>query len=54
MYLGGWKSVAWGVVLLASGCGATASAPKADLNEQEKQQLRELNEQRVDEWGKKK
>jgi hypothetical protein len=37
-----------------AGCGGKPPQPKTDLNEQEKQQVRELNEQRVDEWGKKK
>jgi hypothetical protein len=40
--------------LVLAGCGGSAPQPKTDLNEQEKQQVRELNEQRVDEWGKKK
>jgi hypothetical protein len=41
-------------ILVISGCGGAAPQPKADLNEQEKQQVRELNQQRMDEWGKKK
>ena len=36
------------------GCGGKPPQPKTDLNEQEKQQVRELNQQRADEWGKKK
>jgi hypothetical protein len=45
--------VAW-VVLVIAGCGGSSPQPKTDLNEQEKQQVRELNEQRADEWGRKK
>jgi hypothetical protein len=41
-------------LLMAAGCGGSSSQPKTDLSEQEKQQVRELNEQRMDEWGKKK
>lgn len=46
--------LAAGTVLLFAGCGGKPPQPKTDLNEQEKQQVRELNEQRMDEWGKKK
>ena len=46
---------AWGVGLLViAGCGGEAPAPPktaAELTEQEKQQIRELNEQRAQEWG---
>lgn len=56
MYIGDWRRVLRGllviVVLFSGGCGDSAPAPKTDLNEQEKQQIRELNQQRVDEWGK--
>jgi hypothetical protein len=43
-------------VVLSSlaGCGGEAPSPPktaADLTEQEKQQIRELNEQRAQEWG---
>jgi len=41
-------------LLIAAGCGGSPPQPKTDLSEQEKQQVRELNEQRMDEWGKKK
>ena len=41
-------------VLALAGCGGKPPQPKTDLNEEEKQQVRELNEQRMDEWGKKK
>jgi hypothetical protein len=41
--------------LLAAGCGGppTTSVPKktGELTEKEKQQIRELNEQRAQEWG---
>jgi hypothetical protein len=59
MRSGLWKQAARVLALMlliaASGCGEQPTAPKtaAELTEQEKQQLRELNEQRVDEWGKK-
>ena len=60
MRYGFWKQVVralplW-LLLVASGCGGAATTPPktaSELSEQEKQQLRELNEQRVDEWGKK-
>jgi hypothetical protein len=53
-YLIAWKWSALGILLLVCGCGESAPQPKTDLNEQEKQQVRELNQQRMDEWGKKK
>jgi hypothetical protein len=47
--------LAWVVVLtFVAGCGAESPTPPktaADLTEQEKQQIRELNEQRAQEWG---
>ena len=41
------------VLLLAiAGCGGgETAAPKKDLSEKEKQQIRELNEQRASEWA---
>lgn len=54
MHVRVWQWVALGTLLFACGCGGSPPAPKTDLNEQEKQQVRELNEQRLDEWGKKK
>jgi len=42
------------VLLAALGCGGAATTPPksaAELSEQEKQQLRELDEQRASEWG---
>lgn len=41
-------------LVLAAGCGEEKSVPKTDLTEEEKKQLEELNEQRLDEWGQKK
>jgi hypothetical protein len=41
-------------LLFVAGCGGEAPAPPktaGDLSEQEKQQIRELNEQRAQEWG---
>ena len=38
---------------VAAGCGEQKSVPKTDLTEEEKKQLEELNEQRLDEWGQK-
>jgi predicted small lipoprotein YifL len=38
-------------LLSISGCGEKPAAPKTDLSEQDKQQIRELNEQRAQEWG---
>ena len=41
--------------LLTAGCGGEASTPpKTDLSEQEKEQIKDLNEQRAQEWGSKK
>jgi hypothetical protein len=38
--------------LFIAGCGeAETAAPKKDLSEKEKQQIRELNEQRASEWA---
>jgi len=39
--------------LLIAGCGEADTPPKAagDLTEAEKQQIRELQEQRASEWG---
>jgi uncharacterized protein YceK len=45
---------AWLLVVLAglAGCGSSETTTvKKDLSEEEKQQLRELNEQRASEWG---
>jgi hypothetical protein len=40
------------LLVLAAGCSSKESeAPKVDLSEKEKQQIRELNEQRASEWG---
>lgn len=43
------------VVLAAalSGCGEKDIGPKTELTDEHKEQLKELNQQRVDEWGKK-
>jgi len=39
-------------LLLAAGCSPRESeTPKVDLSEKEKQQIRELNEQRASEWS---
>ena len=39
-------------LLTIAGCGGSeSSAPKKDLGEKEKQQIRELNEQRASEWS---
>ena len=39
-------------VISFAGCGgAETAAPKKDLSEKEKQQIRELNEQRASEWA---
>jgi hypothetical protein len=40
--------------VVIAGCGGSSPQPKTDLNEQEKKQVQELHEQRMDEWGKKK
>jgi hypothetical protein len=42
------------LLLAALGCGGAETTPPksaAELSEQEKQQVRELNEQRASEWG---
>jgi hypothetical protein len=40
------------MLLAAVGCGEReTAAPKKDLSEKEKQQIRELNEQRATEWA---
>lgn len=37
---------------LAAGCGSdSGTQPKTTLSEQEKQQLKDLDQQRQDEWG---
>jgi hypothetical protein len=42
-------------VLLTAGCGGEPSTPpKTDLSEQEKEQIKDLNQQRAQEWGSKK
>lgn len=49
------RVLAVGVLLAFTGCGGEKPAPvktAEELSEQEKQQVRELNEQRTDEWGK--
>ena len=33
------------------GAAAEASAPKKDLTDKDKEQIRQLNEQRASEWG---
>jgi len=46
------RTLAGALVLLVSGCGGESSTPpKKDLSEQEKQQIKDLNEQRAQEWG---
>lgn len=41
--------------LVMLGCGGESSTPpKSDLTEQDKQQIKDLNEQRASEWGSKK
>ena len=57
-----WHAALWTVLaaalLAAAGCGGppTTTVPKktGELTEKEKQQIRELNEQRAQEWGTKK
>jgi hypothetical protein len=40
------------VMLFVVGCGESESSkPKTDLSDKEKQQIRELNEQRASEWA---
>jgi hypothetical protein len=42
-------------VLLIVGCsGESSTPPKTDLSEQEKEQIKDLNQQRAQEWGSKK
>jgi hypothetical protein len=41
-------------VLALAGCGSSAPSKKGELSEPEKQQLRDLDAQRQQEWGKKK
>lgn len=38
---------------LLLGCSGTDPAPKTELTDAEKQQIQQLNQQRVDEWGNK-
>jgi outer membrane biogenesis lipoprotein LolB len=40
-------------ILLLAGCGEKDVGPKTELNEKEQEQLKELNQQRTDEWGNK-
>ena len=40
--------------LASGGCGEKSAPPKADLSEQDKEQIKDLNEQRSQEWGPKK
>jgi hypothetical protein len=42
------------MALASSGCGEKSAPPKTDLSEQEKEQIKDLNEQRTQEWGPKK
>lgn len=49
------RVLAVSMLLAVSGCGGEKPAPAktaGELSEEEKQQVRELNEQRTDEWGK--
>jgi len=39
--------------LFLAGCGEKDVGPKMELNEKEQEQLKELQQQRVDEWGNK-
>ena len=62
MRCGNWiqttRILALAAVLTAAGCGGApqSTAPKTaeELSEREKQQIRELNQQRAEEWGTKK
>jgi hypothetical protein len=46
------RPVLFALLLATNGCGEREStAPKVDLSEKEKQQIRELNEQRASEWS---
>ena len=38
-------------VVFVLGCGSDDTAPKQSLSEIEKQQIKELNQQRQEEWG---
>jgi hypothetical protein len=53
-----WGSIAWllliAAVLAVTGCSGSASSKPGDLSEEHKRQLRELDEQRQQEWGQKK
>ncbi len=43
------------LLLAAAGCGkAEPTGPRSDVTEKDLQQVKELNQQRQDEWGKKK
>lgn len=49
-----WWAGVWLLAILGglAGCGSSETTTvKKDLSEEEKQQLRELNEQRASEWG---
>ena len=49
------RAVALAAALGAGGCGSEEELkPKVELTEEEKKQVEELNQQRVDEWGKRK
>lgn len=39
--------------LFLAGCSEKDVGPKTELNEKEQEQLKELQQQRVDEWGNK-
>ena len=40
------------VLAVMTGCGGKDIPAKTELSDQDKQQIEELNKQRVDEWGK--
>jgi hypothetical protein len=40
--------------LAIGGCGEKKSEPITDLNAEQQKQVQELNEQRLDEWGRRK
>ena len=48
------RAFALAAALSAGGCGEEVTQPKVDLTEEEKKQVEELNQQRLDEWGKRK
>jgi predicted small lipoprotein YifL len=48
-----WRIAAVIAFLSLAGCGEKDVGPKTELNEKEQEQLKELNQQRVDEWGNK-